>query len=225
MPKALLTNFIVAAPLTFGVNGEPVRPGDSVRAYLDQTVSLALPDFIDMVVQAPITRQLKVIECQTVEVFNYTFEYELNDLLGAVEELKICYFTGLEAVSCCQVLDTTKANRDDVVRTTPLVDSLTGASGLDKVITRDEKFGRVQKVVVGQLTYEYVLLAGTDAENDPFVIRPDDYAAVSNEKVWKMLSDVIPGPYLLDSDAATAGVLVGQRYYIPTNGVVRVRLA
>jgi len=32
----------------------------------------------------------------------------------------------------------------------------------------------------------YLLVAGTDAESSPDVIRPDDYAASTNEKVWKL---------------------------------------
>lgn len=32
----------------------------------------------------------------------------------------------------------------------------------------------------------YVLSAGSDAEAPPNVIRPDDFAAGSNEKVWKI---------------------------------------
>lgn len=43
----------------------------------------------------------------------------------------------------------------------------------------------------------YRLRAGTDAEVSPFIIRPDDYATTTNEKVWelvgtKRLRDVLP---------------------------------
>jgi hypothetical protein len=33
----------------------------------------------------------------------------------------------------------------------------------------------------------YRLRAGTDAENSPFIIRPDDYAGTTNEKVWEFI--------------------------------------
>ena len=31
----------------------------------------------------------------------------------------------------------------------------------------------------------YQLVSGTDVENSPFVLRPNDYTPTSNEKVWK----------------------------------------
>lgn len=35
----------------------------------------------------------------------------------------------------------------------------------------------------------YRLRAGTDAENSPFIIRPDDYAGGTNEKVWEFIGE------------------------------------
>jgi hypothetical protein len=37
----------------------------------------------------------------------------------------------------------------------------------------------------------YQLVAGTDAESSPTVIRPDDYAGGTNEKVWKRLAPAL----------------------------------
>lgn len=54
----------------------------------------------------------------------------------------------------------------------------------------------------------YKLQAGTDLENTPFIIRPDDYVAVTNEKVWKLVNAVDQTPSILGGnfnfDALTA---------------------
>jgi hypothetical protein len=41
--------------------------------------------------------------------------------------------------------------------------------------------------VLGDIKYIYYLRAGTDAESSPAIIRPDDYAGGTNEKVWVRL--------------------------------------
>lgn len=41
-------------------------------------------------------------------------------------------------------------------------------------------------VLSGRIT-AYQLRAGTDAESSPFIIRPDDYSASTNEKVWQLV--------------------------------------
>jgi hypothetical protein len=41
-------------------------------------------------------------------------------------------------------------------------------------------------VLIGGMISVYRLRAGTDAESSPFIIRPDDYAASTNEKVWEL---------------------------------------
>jgi hypothetical protein len=42
--------------------------------------------------------------------------------------------------------------------------------------------------LVGNDLTLYRLRSGTDAELSPFIIRPDDYAGTTNEKVWEMLN-------------------------------------
>ncbi len=42
--------------------------------------------------------------------------------------------------------------------------------------------------VIADVRYSYFLRAGTDAESSPSIIRPDDYAGTTNEKVWERLS-------------------------------------
>jgi hypothetical protein len=43
----------------------------------------------------------------------------------------------------------------------------------------------------------YKLQAGTEADNSPFFIRPDDYAASTNERVWKLVNPVDQTPTIL----------------------------
>lgn len=45
----------------------------------------------------------------------------------------------------------------------------------------------------------YRLKSGTTAESSPLVIRPDDYAATTNEKVWKLQGIYVAGVYAGDS--------------------------
>lgn len=44
----------------------------------------------------------------------------------------------------------------------------------------------VQFILSGHVN-TYRLRAGTDAESSPYIIRPDDYAASTNEKVWELV--------------------------------------
>jgi hypothetical protein len=48
--------------------------------------------------------------------------------------------------------------------------------------------GIVVFVVIGGVPAIYQLTNGTDAENDPFVIRPNDYdSQTGTKRVWKRL--------------------------------------
>jgi hypothetical protein len=73
----------------------------------------------------------------------------------------------------------------------PSVTALTGggASKLDGVTTAGVTVPRMYafRDSVGQIQF-YALIAGTAAEESPFVIRPDDYAGGSNEKVFTACS-------------------------------------
>ena len=61
----------------------------------------------------------------------------------------------------------------------------TGATALDGIVTTSVVVGRVQTVVLTDGTIHfYKLVSSTAAESSPTYIRPDDYAASSNEKVW-----------------------------------------
>lgn len=64
-----------------------------------------------------------------------------------------------------------------------------GAETLDAVLTANVPVGTLQlSVVVSGALYHYDLVSGTDAESSPAIIRPDDYATTTNEKVWKRIS-------------------------------------
>lgn len=62
------------------------------------------------------------------------------------------------------------------------------AQRLDAIPTVNLPAGMIVFFALGTAVKFYVLAAGTDAENSPDVIRPDDYAAATNEKVWKLAS-------------------------------------
>ena len=64
---------------------------------------------------------------------------------------------------------------------------LTGgtAADLDVVVTTSLAAGYSYKVIgTDEIERTYELVAGTDAEVSPWVVRPDDYAGTTNEKVW-----------------------------------------
>jgi hypothetical protein len=64
----------------------------------------------------------------------------------------------------------------------------------------------VQLFVSSMLSF-YRLRAGTDAESSPSIIRPDDYAAATNEKVWELagVNVMLDGTHLtLDQGTITA---------------------
>ncbi len=72
----------------------------------------------------------------------------------------------------------------------------TGAAGtailtaqrLDAIPTVNLPAGLVVFFVLANAVQFYVLAAGTDEENPPDVIRPDDFAVGTNEKIWKLAS-------------------------------------
>lgn len=61
-----------------------------------------------------------------------------------------------------------------------------GTSGkLDQVPSLRLAVGQIVIFVVSTTLVSYRLRAGTDAESSPAIIRPDDYAGTTNEKVWE----------------------------------------
>lgn len=74
----------------------------------------------------------------------------------------------------------------------------------------------------GDVLRVYELVSGTDSESTPDIIRPDDYASSTNEKVWKL---AIPAEDNLTDYNASGGTFPtsprrGQRYQITTAGTL-----
>lgn len=68
--------------------------------------------------------------------------------------------------------------------------TLTGASdSLASIQTFDVNTGATIFVKIANKIYHYELKASTEAEESPNYIRPNDYEAVANEKVWCLLSE------------------------------------
>lgn len=98
------------------------------------------------------------------------------------------------------------------------VTALTGGSNaLDGIATADGATvtGAVREVMLGRTVYRYQLVNGADVETVPDVIRPDDYDAGSNNRVWRLLRtsaavqlNSIPGVNLISSVPLT-GVTLG----------------
>lgn len=76
----------------------------------------------------------------------------------------------------------------------PTITSLTGgtAADLDSLITTTQTVGKSIEILDTDATPDtvrrYILTAGTTAESAPDVIRPDDYATTTNEKIWVLQS-------------------------------------
>lgn len=90
--------------------------------------------------------------------------------------------------------------------------AMLSAETLDAIPTEDQTPGLLQlSVVIGALLYHYDLVSGTDAESSPGVIRPDDYAASTNEKVWKLLGVYFNAATILDGSDITLGTGAGTK--------------
>lgn len=81
--------------------------------------------------------------------------------------------------------------KSDAIEFIPEVTSQIGGTSadLDNVITTTRTVGEVVAFVDSDTSNQlrfYQLTSGTDAESAPNVIRPDDYATSTNEKVWKL---------------------------------------
>jgi hypothetical protein len=75
----------------------------------------------------------------------------------------------------------------------PTTTSKTGGTSadLDSIVTVGVTVGKMvafRDLDSASILRIYELASGTDAEDSPSIIRPDDYAATTNEKVWKLQS-------------------------------------
>jgi hypothetical protein len=76
----------------------------------------------------------------------------------------------------------------NVFRVDTTITTLTGASNsLASLVTATDIYPLNLCVFLPSLTTPatYQLVSGTDAQNDPFVIRPNDFNSATNAKVWK----------------------------------------
>ena len=76
-----------------------------------------------------------------------------------------------------------------VFRVDPTITALigTGANALASLVTASDVYPLNICVFLPNLTTPatYQLVSGSDAESDPFVIRPNDFNPSTNAKVWK----------------------------------------
>src|SRR5437588_3596940 len=76
-------------------------------------------------------------------------------------------------------------------------DYLGGAGRIDGIATLNLSAGGAASggifatAIINSQAHIYRLRTGTDAENSPAIIRPDDYAASTNEKVWELEGAVL----------------------------------
>jgi hypothetical protein len=79
----------------------------------------------------------------------------------------------------------------NILRVEPSITTLTGGSGsLANLNTVSGTYavGIVLFLVIGGIPAIYQLTTGTDAQNDPFIIRPNDYnSQTGTNRVWKRL--------------------------------------
>ena len=87
-----------------------------------------------------------------------------------------------------------------IAATTQYLPSITNmiggtASDLDSIATVSTAVGGLYKFVDAGTGYArtYELVAGTDAESSPDVVRPDDFATTTNEKVYKLVDATASG--------------------------------
>lgn len=92
--------------------------------------------------------------------------------------------------------------------------TITGYTGgtsdkLDSVPTIGKTVPSLVAIVVSGVAHLYELVSATTAESSPSIIRPDDYATTTNEKVWKLVDggngDMLKSTY----DPQNAGKISG----------------
>lgn len=95
----------------------------------------------------------------------------------------------------------------EIIRPLLIAQGITGLTGgtstdLDGIDTVDIDVGMFLLFRVATSVYPYELVAGTDAEASPTVIRPDDYDGTTNQKVWKLRGILTAGTSKIGHAAA-----------------------
>ena len=114
----------------------------------------------------------------------------------------------LIAVLLAQPNYETMLNRPDITGLTG-----GGATNLDGIPTTELAVGTILIIYDGSESRIYRLTAGTDAENPPAVIRPDDFNATTNAKVWKVNISSDPA----ETGHGGSGGADGDWQYVVTN--------
>jgi hypothetical protein len=99
------------------------------------------------------------------------------------------------------------------------------STDFDNVPTLTRSVPQLASIVVSGVTHLYRLVSGTDAESSPTIIRPDDYATTTNEKVWKLVDPV--GTFVAQGASWThtagspgAGLFTTNTAFINTTGSI-----
>lgn len=96
--------------------------------------------------------------------------------------------------------------------------AIMAATTLDAIPTTTISAGEITITIpISSVAYVYQLQAGTTAESSPSVIRPDDYNASTNAKVWVLQSSYISGQTILDGTNIVLGTTTGTKIGTATN--------
>ena len=146
------------------------------------------------------TLSTNTVGCATLlgneETVNVVFEIELTDPSGnrrtilqapAILRHEQVDETSLEDEGLPSAYTQTEAN-NLLVRNLHSVTQLTGGdpTDLDGQVTAGISTGQAVLLTLDGQPYVYRLNSGTTAESIPLIVRPDDYAASTNEKVWTL---------------------------------------
>lgn len=102
---------------------------------------------------------------------------------------------------------TAQLAQNRILETEPAVVDLTGGGStkLDGIATVGLPTLTKRRVFVDGSEWVYNLRTGTDPENSPFIVRPDDYNGVTNAKVWELQPNVAVSANILDATDGFGG--------------------
>lgn len=186
------------AEMTVDVTGLTVPVGRSGELSTNTT---GIMELLDGAAQAAATLEIEIYDTSESTAFTVVQVpcTVLDDVIGSAPSSQTPLPTYLTA-------DSIGANG---IAHDPAITDLTGggATKLDGIETASKTVGRLQAVTTGTSVYVYKLVSGTDAESSPTIVRPDDYAGTTNEKVWELLGVITS--FLSVFTSTTDGNVVG----------------